>query len=85
MCDAHQVHAVPRTRDETRVRQRIHRTELLEWHRLVQIMNRNKLNRPESTVDSAHELVDAGSEVLVLFDILSRGNGQLDKNALCVS
>lgn len=45
-------------------------------------VNRHELDRPEPTVDPPNELVDRRAKVLVLFDILARGNGDLDENDL---
>lgn len=78
----HQVHTVSGTRYKTGVRHCVHRIEFLKRHRSVQIMNRCVVDSTESTVDLTDELVDTCSEILILFDILSRGNGQLDQNTL---
>ena len=42
-------------------------------------------DRAEPAIDAADELVDARAQVLVLFDILSRRNGELDEDDLCWS
>jgi len=36
----------------------------------------------ESTIDFSDQLIDASSKILVLFNILSGGDGQLNKNNL---
>lgn len=45
-------------------------------------MDRHELDRSKSTVDSADELVDGRAQVLVLFDVLTGGDGELDEDDL---
>lgn len=45
-------------------------------------MNRRVVDSTESTVDFADQLIDTCSQILVLFDILSRWDGQLDQHDL---
>lgn len=45
-------------------------------------MNRHKLNRAEATVNSPDELVDRKTKVLIFFDILTRGHGDLHQDYL---
>lgn len=78
----HQVHPIPRTRNQTSIRQRVHRRQLLERHRAVHVVDRHELDSPEATVDFTDKFVHYSAEVLVFFDILTRGNGELDKNDL---
>lgn len=80
--ETYQVHAIPSRSDQTSIRQRIHRRQLIHRHTLVQVMNRHVLDRAKSPIDPAHELVDARAEVLVLFDILARGDRELDEDDL---
>jgi hypothetical protein len=48
----------------------------------MQVVNRRVVDGTESTVDLADQLVDAGSQVLVLFHILPGRDGKLDENDL---
>ena len=43
-------------------------------------MNRHELDGAELAVDTSNEFVDNGAEVLVLLDILARGDSDLYKN-----
>jgi hypothetical protein len=45
-------------------------------------MNRHKLDGPEPAVDPADEFVDHRPEVLVLLDVLTRRDGELDEHDL---
>lgn len=47
--------------------------EEMDWH---------ALHCAESTVDTAYGFVDCRSEILVLFDVLTRGNRYLDEDHL---
>lgn len=78
----YQVHTVPRTRNQTSIRQGVHRRKLVERDRLVHVMDGHEFDGPETPVDPADKLVNACSEVLVFFYILSRRDGKLDKNDL---
>jgi hypothetical protein len=42
----------------------------------------HKLDSSEPTVDAPDKLVDCGPQVLILFDILTGWNSELDKNNL---
>jgi hypothetical protein len=79
---ANQVHPVPGRGDQARVRQCIHRGQFLEWHALVQVVDRNVADGPESSIDSAYELVHTLTKVLVLFDILTGRDGELQQDDL---
>jgi len=48
----------------------------------VHEVNRHELDRSEATVDSSDELVDRRSQVLVLLDVLTGGNSELDEDDL---
>jgi hypothetical protein len=43
-------------------------------------MDGHEFNGTKFAVDPADQLVDNGAEILVFFDILSAGNGDLDQN-----
>ena len=45
-------------------------------------VDRHELDRSESTVDSSHELVDRRSQVLVLLDVLTGRDGELNEDNL---
>jgi hypothetical protein len=45
-------------------------------------MDGHEFDRTEPTVDSADQLVDHRAEVLVLFDVLTRWNGELHEDDL---
>lgn len=45
-------------------------------------MNRHEFNSAKTTVDTTDEFVDDGTEILVFFDILTRRDGDLDKDYL---
>ena len=45
-------------------------------------VNGHELNRAKSSIDSANQLVDHSTQVLVLFHILPRGNSDLNQNNL---
>lgn len=79
---AYQIHAVSRTRDQTSVRHCVHRDQFLERHRAMEVVDRRVVDGSESSVDLADQLIDARPKVLVLFDILSRRNGQLNQHTL---
>jgi hypothetical protein len=74
----HQVHAIAGGGDQADVRNRVKRDQLVERDRLVHEVNWHEFNGAKLAVDASDELVDDGAEVLVLFDILSRGNCDLD-------
>lgn len=78
----HEVHSVSGGGDQAGVRNGVHGRELLEWHRLVHKVDWHELHSTESAIDSTDELIDRRSKVLVLLDILSRRNSQLDENDL---
>lgn len=40
----------------------------------------HEFNSAEFAVDAADELVDHGAEILILFHVLARGDGDLDEN-----
>ena len=78
----HQVHTITSTGNQASVRQSVHCRQLLERYRLVHEVNRHKLDRTEATVDAAYELVDGRAQVLVLLDVLTGRNGELNENDL---
>lgn len=47
-------------------------------------MDRHELDRSEPAVDPAHELVHRRAQVLVFFDVLAGGDGELCEDDLCV-
>lgn len=53
----HQVHPIPRTRNQTRVRNRIQRRQFTKRNRTVHEMNRHPVDRAEATVDPTDEFV----------------------------
>lgn len=77
-----EVHAVPRRGDEAHVRDSIEGRQLVRGDRLVHEVDGHKLDSAELAVDAANQLVDDGAKVLVLLDILTTGDGDLDENDL---
>lgn len=77
-----QVHPVPRARNQTRIRNGVHGGELLKRHRLVHEVDGHELDRSKPAVDPADELVNRRPEVLVLLDVLTRGDGKLNEDDL---
>ena len=43
-------------------------------------VNGHKFHRPKSSIYPSHQLIHARSQILVLFDVSTRGDGYLDKN-----
>ena len=80
-----QVHTIPRGSDQTGIGQSIHGRQFLEGNRLVHVVDRHELDGSESSVDSTDQLVDTGTQVLVLFDVLSGWDGELNQYDLNVS
>lgn len=78
----HQIHPVTRTGHQTNVANGIKRAQLIERQALVHEMDGHELHRSEPAVDPADELVHRRTQVLVLLDVLTRGNGQLRENDL---
>jgi len=78
----HEVHAVAGRRDEARVRDGVERRELGEGDRAVHKVDRHPVDGTEAAVDAPDELVDHGAQVLVLLDVLARGDGDLDEDDL---
>lgn len=46
-------------------------------------MDRHELDGPEPAVDPSYELVHRRAEVLVFFDVLAGGHGELGEDDLC--
>jgi hypothetical protein len=80
--ETYQVHSIPRGGDQAGIGNGVHGSKLLERHRLVHEVNRHELDRSESTVDSTDELVNGRAQVLVLLNVLTRGNSELDEDDL---
>jgi hypothetical protein len=84
-CDVlvgHQVHSVTGRRDEADVGDGVEGDQLVERDRLVHKVDRHELDCAELAVDASDELVDDSAEVLVLFDVLPRRDGDLDEDDL---
>ena len=77
-----QVHPISSRGDETSIRQCVHGRELIHGYTGVHEMNGHEFDRSELTVDTSDELFRHASQVLVLFDVLSRRNGELDEDDL---
>lgn len=78
----HQVHPIASRGDEASVADGVERAQLVERDAAVHKVNRHELDRPEATIDPPDKLVDRGAKVLVLLDVLARGNGDLDEDHL---
>jgi hypothetical protein len=84
-CDVlvrHQVHTVAGRGNQADVGNGVQRDQLVEGDGLVHEVDRHELDSAELAVDTSDELVDDGAEVLVLFDVLSRRNSDLDEDDL---
>jgi hypothetical protein len=77
-----QVHPVPRRGDETSVRKGVHGGKLVHGHAGVHEMDRHEFDGSKLSVDSSDELFGHAPQVLVFFDVLPRGNGELDEDDL---
>lgn len=77
-----EVHAVAGGGDETDVGDGVESRQFVKGDGLMQEVDGHELDGAEFAVDAADELVDDGAEVLVLFNILARGHGDLDEDNL---
>lgn len=79
---ADEVHAVARAADEADIADRVERAQLVERQGLVHEVDGHEVDSAEATIDTADKLVDGRAEVLVLLDVLTRRDGQLDEDDL---
>jgi hypothetical protein len=75
--NTYQVHTITCTRDKADIARRIQGSELIKRQALVHVVNWRVLHGPEAAIDPSNEFVDDRPEVLVLLDVLPRGNSQL--------
>lgn len=75
-----QIHSVPRRADQADITDSIKRTQLLKFDTPMHKMNRHKFDRPKSPINPSHQLINRSSQILILLDILSRGDGYLDED-----
>lgn len=80
VCD--EVHAVTSRRDNAGIGDGVEGNELVKVDRLVQEMNGLELDSAEFPVDTADQFVNHGSQVLILFNILSTGYSHLYQDDL---
>lgn len=74
----YEVHAVAGGRDETGVGDGVEGGEFFEGHRLMEEVDGHEFDGTKTTVNTADEFVDDGTEILVFFDVLTRGDSNLD-------
>ena len=77
-----EVHAVAGRGDETDIGHGVQSGELLKGDGLVEKVDGHELDGAELAVDATHELVHDGAEVLILFNVLTRGHGDLYEDNL---
>ena len=77
-----QVRPIAQRGDEHDVRAEVQRAQLLERHRLVEIMDRHVLERAERPVDARDELMHVGAKLLESSDLGARRNGDLKQDDL---
>lgn len=80
--NSHQVHTITSTADKTNIADRIQGTKLIERQTLVHEVYRHEIHSSKPPIDAPNKLINGGPKILVLFDILSRRNGQLSQDNL---
>jgi phytoene dehydrogenase-like protein len=78
----HQVHAISCRRDKAYVGDGVESDQLIKGDRLVHEVDWHELDGTELAVDASNKFVDNSAEILVLLDILARGNGDLYEDNL---
>ena len=73
------IHAIPSTRYETGIRDGVEGGEFFETDGLVEEVNGHEFNGAKAAIDATDKFVDDSSQVLVFFDILARGDRDLDE------
>ena len=77
-----EVHAVAERGDEHDVGAEVERAELIEGHRLVEVVDRNVLESAEAAVDARDETVDVRAELLVAVHLSARRHCDLQEDEL---
>jgi hypothetical protein len=78
----YEVHSISSTADKTDIADVIQGNKFGEINRLMHIMNRDKLDAPELSVDPPDEFIYRCTEILVLFHISPRRHCNLNQNHL---
>ena len=78
----YQVHSISSTAYKTHVTDIVKGYKLDKVHRLMHIMNRHEFYAPELTVNTTNEFIHCCAEILVLLNIATRWNCDLNQDYL---
>lgn len=78
----YQIHTVPRARNKTHVADGIESAEFVERKTLVHEVDGHELDGAEAAVDAPNQLVHCRTQILILFDILTRRYSKLYQDHL---
>ena len=78
----YQIHAVPCAANQTNIADGIQSAKLVKLQTFMHKMDGHKFDSPKPPIDPSDKFVDSSTQVLVLFDILSGRDGELNEDHL---